>query len=1130
MLSPHLIIFWRQFGRYLLVYVPVSFSLFVGMTHISPVYAFTAANQKNIPIQQLAQETPAKALIVGSEQDYPPFALGMTDATAGGFTVDLWKAVATEAHLNYTIHVRPFHQILQEFKDGKIDVLINLAKTDERRQFANFTVTHVVVHGAIFIRNNQINIKTEADLAHRSIIVLKADLAHDYARSKGWDKQLVLVDTAADGLRLLSSGKHDAMLLSKLTGVQTLQALHINNIKALPVHAGYAQKFAFAIHKDNPELLSKLNEALAVTKANGTYDALYEKWFGIYEPNPLGLGDLLKYFLPILLLFLGIAQYGIYRRNIERKLAQLALEKSESHLRLSQIGGGIGSWEADLVNHTQTWSENSATILGLKAKHENPTWADFLAIVHPDDRQKVIDATNAHIERGTKYDVEYRAITHDGETRWLRSAGQVERNDDEQPVIMRGIVQDISERHHHQQRIEQLLDEQHAILENRLVGIVTVKDRKIVWANSTFESLMGYNNGEVLGASSRIFYVNDEDYQAVGKAYANIEHEGIVRAQHEFVRKDGRHIWLDISGAVLHAENGESLWIFVDATERKQAEAEFRIAATVFESQEGMMVTDEHSVILRVNHAFTNITGYAAEEAVGKTPRILSSGRHDRDFYAAMWKHINTTGMWEGEIWNRRKNNEIYPEHLTITAVRSANGDVTNYVATLTDITMSKAAAEEIQSLAFFDPLTGLPNRRLLIDRLNHALAASARSGKQGALLFLDLDHFKMLNDTLGHDIGDLLLQQVAARLITCVREGDTVARLGGDEFVVMLEDLNEQDLESAAHAESIANKIIHALNQPYILATHEHYSTPSIGVTLFNEHQTEIEELLKQADISMYQAKKAGRNTIRFFNPQMQASITERVSLERALNKALELEQLRLYYQVQVDDFGRPIGAEALIRWQHPELGLVPPAQFIPLAEETGLIITIGQWVIETACKQIQAWQQNPQTRHFALSVNVSAKQFHQADFVSFVHATVCHYDINPMLIKLEMTESMLLERVDEIVSTMEALKNIGIQFSLDDFGTGYSSLQYLKRLPLYQLKIDQSFVRDIAVDISDQAIVRTIIAMSQSLELDVIAEGVESEEQRRLLLSNHCKRYQGYLFGRPVPIEQFNTTLKSV
>ncbi len=1099
-------------------------SLLVSMIFFTQAYALTNNNQPSntvIPAQKYT-------LIIGSEQDFPPFATGITDDSAGGFTVDLWKAVATEVGLDYTIRVRPFYQILQEFKDGKIDVLINLAQSDKRHLFADFTVPHVVVNGAIFVRKGETGIRTENDLSRKSILVLQADLAHDYALSKGWGKQLTLVNTAAEGLNLLASGKHDAMLLSKLTGVQTLQQLQLTNIEALPTPAGFSQKFAFAVQKGQSDLLGKLNEGLAITKANGTYDLLYEKWFGVYEPKKVGLRDLLKYLLPILLLFFGIAQYSIYKRSLERKAAQKALQESEAHLRLSQVGGGVGTWEANLVDHTQTWSDNCITMLGFPPL-ANPTWHDFLNLIHPEDRQRVIDATNSHIEHGTKYDVEYRILTASGDFCWMRSAGQVEYDASGKPIVMRGIAQNVSERHQYLQHIEQLLDEQRTILENQLVGIITVRNRKVIWANSAFERLMGYNKGEVIGASSRQFYANDKDYQAIGAAYANIGKEEIIRLQHEFVRKDGQHIWLDIRGATLHQDRDESLWIFVDATERKIAEDEFRIAATVFESQEGMMITDANSVILRVNNAFSRITGYTANEAIGKTPRMLSSGHHHADFYAAMWHSINNAGFWEGEIWNRRKNDEVYPEHLTITAVKGANGAINNYVATLTDITMSKAAAEEIQNLAFFDPLTGLPNRRLLIDRLNHALASSSRSGKQGALLFLDLDHFKMLNDSLGHDIGDLLLQQVATRLAACIREGDTVARLGGDEFVIMLEDLNDQDLEAAAQAESIANKIIQALNEPYLLATHEHHSTPSIGVTLFNDHHTGIEELLKQADISMYQAKKAGRNTIRFFNPQMQASITERVSLERALNKALELQQLQLYYQVQVDHLGQPIGAEALIRWQHPDLGLVSPAQFIPLAEETGLIIPIGQWVLETACRQIQAWQQNPLTRNFALSVNVSAKQFHQADFVALVYAAVQHYDINPMQLKLEITESMLLERVDEIIFSMQALKEIGVQFSLDDFGTGYSSLQYLKRLPLYQLKIDQSFVRDIAVDVSDQAIVRTIIAMSQSLELDVIAEGVETEEQRLLLLSNQCKRYQGYLFGRPMPIEQFNANLES-
>lgn len=555
---------------------------------------------------------------------------------------------------------------------------------------------------------------------------------------------------------------------------------------------------------------------------------------------------------------------------------------------------------------------------------------------------------------------------------------------------------------------------------------------------------------------------------------------------------------------------------------------QLRIAATIFESQEGMLVTDASNTILRVNPAFTNITSYTAEEAIGQTPRMLSSGQHDKAFFAEMWESINITGKWTGEIWNRHKNGEVCLEHLIITAVKDLNDIVTNYVATFTDITARKQAADEIEHLAYYDPLTQLPNRRLLLDRLKAALAFSERTGKGGALLFLDLDNFKTLNDTLGHNIGDMLLQQVAARLILAVRETDTVARLGGDEYVVMLEDLSEQPIEAAAQAEIVCEKIMSSLNQPYQLAAHEYSCSSSIGVVIFKGHNQSQEDILKHADIAMYQAKKAGRNAISFFNPEMQNVINARAALERELRLALEQKQFQLYYQIQVDSAYRPLGAEVLIRWLHPERGLVSPLQFISLAEETGLILPIGQWVLETACTQLKLWQQDVATRDLTLSVNVSAKQFFQANFVAQVQAAVQSYAINPMQLKLELTESLLLENIEETITTINAFKEIGIRFSLDDFGTGYSSLQYLKRLPLYQLKIDQSFVRDIPTDSSDKAIVRTIIAMAQSMELEVIAEGVETKEQLSFLINYGCKHFQGYLFGKPVPIELFEAAVQ--
>jgi diguanylate cyclase (GGDEF)-like protein/PAS domain S-box-containing protein len=604
---------------------------------------------------------------------------------------------------------------------------------------------------------------------------------------------------------------------------------------------------------------------------------------------------------------------------------------------------------------------------------------------------------------------------------------------------------------------------------------------------------------------------------------------GYATGEYELALPQGKH-WFEFSIARKPVKNGQEPRFIVlsrDITERQQAELELRIAAVTFESQESIMITDANRVILRVNQAFTEDTGYTAGEITGKTPRLLRSGRHKAGFYRSMWEIINRTGAWQGEIWDQHKNGTIYPKWLTITAVRGHDGIITHYVGTHLNITERKSAEDKIQYLAFYDSLTRLPNRRLLMDRLQQALASSERTGRAGSLLLIDLDNFKNLNDTLGHVTGDLLLQQVTQRLETCIREGDTVARLGGDEFVLMLLDLNEQALEAAAQTEAIGKKVLATLNQPYQLGAYLHRCTVSIGAALFKDLQQTTDELMKQTDIAMYQAKKAGRNTLRFFDPQMQASISARVALEGELHQALEKQQFHLHYQIQMDGSLCPLGAEALIRWIHPERGMVSPAHFIPLAEETGLILPIGQWVIETACAQLKVWQQNVLTQDLILSVNVSAKQFCQADFVAQVQAAAQRHAINPMRLKLELTEGMLLENINDTIATMNALNNIGVQFSLDDFGTGYSSLQYLKQLPLDQLKIDQSFVRDIATNNSDIAIVRTIVAMARSLDMEVIAEGVETEEQRLLLLKNGCSNYQGYLFGRPLPIEQFEASL---
>ncbi|MFB9240493.1 EAL domain-containing protein [Massilia antarctica] len=648
--------------------------------------------------------------------------------------------------------------------------------------------------------------------------------------------------------------------------------------------------------------------------------------------------------------------------------------------------------------------------------------------------------------------------------------------------------------------------------------------------NDAYASLVGATR-EALLAQNYNDIVAWQESGLLEDCRTAIEQERLHRREVHVLSSFGKELWVECNLVPTFLNDEKHLLIqFFDLSERKRAEEQLRIVATAFDAQEAMMITDAKTVILRVNRAFSESTGYSSADVVGLTPHVLNSDRHDTSFFAAIWECIDRDGSWHGEIWDQRKNGEIFPNWLTITAVKNDDGVVTNYVSTQTDITTRKKAEEEIRLLAFFDTLTNLPNRRLLMDRLRQALATSSRSGRLGALMFIDLDNFKTLNDTLGHDQGDSLLRQVAERLPLCVRGGDTVARLGGDEFVVMLEELSEDSEQAATQAGTVGNQILEALNQPYILDGQEYRSTPSIGITLFSKRQNDIEELFKRADLAMYQAKAAGRNALRFFEPHMQAAVTAHVEMEAELRKALYKEEFILHYQAQVNREGQVTGAEALVRWNHPLHGLVPPGEFIPRAEESGLILPLGSWVLETACIQLARWACQPDTAALTMAVNVSSRQFRRPDFVQQLLDVLARTGADPHRLKLEITESLLLDDTEDIINKMKALQEHGVGFSLDDFGTGYSSLAYLKLLPLDQLKIDRSFVRDVLNDSNDAAIARTILALGHTLGLAVIAEGVETDAQRTFLAENGCNAYQGFLFSRPVPMKEFEILLEQI
>lgn len=609
----------------------------------------------------------------------------------------------------------------------------------------------------------------------------------------------------------------------------------------------------------------------------------------------------------------------------------------------------------------------------------------------------------------------------------------------------------------------------------------------------------------------------------------HLNKRGFFHISFRALRETGGYAWLELYGNRRERLDETSVIVGAirDISIKKEIEDKLRQASVVYSTiAEGIMILDSEGKLISVNPAFSQLTGYDLGNILGLTPEEFLIVRQDSDpSYQEL--AASTDGNWTSEGVCKCNDGRVFNALQQVCVVRDEDGKAIQFVHTISDLTSIRATEKQLVYLAYHDSLTKLPNRRMFMDRLKHAMASGDRSQQYGALLFIDMDDFKTLNDTLGHDMGDMLLEEVARRLSSCVRECDTVARLGGDEFMVMLEQLSQHSEEAAIQTEIVAKKIIAHLDEEYALGVHDYRCTPSVGATLFLGNVQHVDELIKQADIAMYQSKKGGRNQLSFFDPSMQQSVIKRATLDAELHRALERQEFRLHYQIQVDAWRQAIGAEALIRWHHPELGTVSPLEFIPLAEETGLILPIGQWVLKTACQQIQAWQNNPKTCNLVLAVNISAKQIRQKNFSSTILALIEKYQVPPHLLKLEITESVLLEDVEETIQTMLGLNNVGIRFSMDDFGAGYSSLQYLKRLPLEQLKIDRSFVQDLENNASDRTIVRTIITMAQSLGIDVIAEGVETEAQRELLQNKGCIHYQGYLFGKPVDIEQFNRFL---
>jgi diguanylate cyclase (GGDEF)-like protein/PAS domain S-box-containing protein len=1060
-----------------------------------------------------ADESAKPPLTVIADDNYPPYLFRDENGALQGYLADLWRLWETRTGNKVELAGADWATAQKEFAAGRARVIDTIFRTPEREGRYDFSPPYAAIAVNVYVHRSIGGIVDAKSLRGFVVGVKEGDACVERLKATGAEgqaafpsyQQLVAAAAAGEVKVFCMDGPPAEYLLYRARAHRQFGA-------AFSLFTGQLHR---AVRPGDQPALALVENGFSRISAD-EIRGLEQKWL----EAPVDLEPLEKSLLWGLLAAGGVGALmvvwiGLSRREVRRRTVELERERRLLRTLVNTLPDLVWLKDADGVylacNHEfeRFFGAAEADIVGRTDYDFVPKeLADFF-------RGKDLEAAAHGGPRANEEEVTYasdgrKALLETVKTPMFDLAGNL--------VGVLGIGRDITQRKAGEESLRRSEERYRSLYDSMLDGYARMDiDGRIIESNAAFRGLLGYSAEELAELTYRDITPAqwaEAEAEIIGEEVLVFGHSGIY--EKTFRRKDGIEFPVELQTYRINDPDGNQAGtsaIVRDISERRENEANLRLWASVFASAgEGIVVTDPAGTIVAVNPAFANITGYSEAEALGRNPRFLRSGRHDAEFYAALWRSLAETGQWQGELWNMRKSGEIYPEWLTISSVRDRQGRTTQYVAVFSDITAVKESQEALYHLAHHDPLTGLPNRVLLRDRFDHALQRARRDRQGVAVIFVDLDRFKQINDTLGHPVGDEILKLAARAMAAQLRASDTIARVGGDEFIIVLE--NEVSSYSVS---TVARKLVEIFAQPFPVAGRDLYLTASLGIGLFPKDGEDIDTLLRHADLALYKAKELGRNNYQYYEPSLGAGALERMTLESALRTAIERRELYLVYQpmYRLDD-GRFVGVEALVRWQNAELGDVPPARFVAIAEEMGFVVELGAWVLREACRQMATWRvQGVEVPRVA--VNLSVRQIEREELVVDVADLLTEWGLHPGELEIEVTESALLRQSGPALEVLEGLRRLGVYLAVDDFGTGYSSLAALRQMPVYRLKIDGSFVRDIGRDANDEAIARAIIALAHSLGLEVVAEGVERKEQAAFLADAGCDIVQGYLYARP-------------